>query len=95
MIHSFADEMTEAIFNGIYTHEIRKQFSSNLVKSAEYKLDLLNAADSLECLQMIPSIRSEAGVRDAHGKYSIPINPEWRLAFGWNDGPEDVEIKSC
>jgi plasmid maintenance system killer protein len=94
VIKSFADETTQAIYDGIHTHGIRKAFSSGLVKTAERKLDLLNCADSLENLHKIPSMKGEGGVRDAHGKYSIPIDREVRLAFGWNDGPENVEIKS-
>jgi proteic killer suppression protein len=94
MIKSFSDKTTESIFNGIYTHRVRIQFPGMLVKEAQRKLDLLNSAESLESLQMIPSIKGEAAVRDAHGKYSIPIDRERRLAFGWNDGPEHVEIKS-
>ncbi len=93
MIKSFSDKSTEAIFHGIYTHGVRKSFSSALVKAAERKLDLLNSIDSFDHLKTIPSIRAEAA-RDAHGKYSIPIDREWRLVFGWNDGPENVEIKN-
>lgn len=93
MIKSFSSKTTEAIFNGIYTHGVRKEFSSGMVKAAQRKLDLLNSAQSLESLRLIPSLKGEA-VRDAHGKYSIPIFEEWRLAFGWNEGPENVEIKS-
>lgn len=94
MIQSFDDAVAEEIFHGIYSHAVRKKFSSHLVSEVERKLDLLNASESLESLRAIPSIKAEAGVRDAHGKYSIPIDPNWRLAFGWNSGPEHVEIKS-
>jgi len=94
MIKSFADEMTEDVFHGIYTHGIRKKFTSELIKKAEVKLDLLNCAENLESLRQIPSIKAEAAVRDAHGKYSIPIDQEWRLTFGWNDGAEKVELKN-
>lgn len=93
MIKSFSDRRAEAIFHGIYGHAIRKEFTSHLVKTAERKLDLLNCADTLDTLKTIPSIHAEVA-RDAHGKYSIPIDREWRLVFGWNDGPEHVEIKS-
>jgi proteic killer suppression protein len=93
VIQSFTDKITEALFHGIHTHAIRKQLSSNQVKSAEYKLDLLNAAETLESLETIPSLQGEAGVRDAHGKYSIPITQDWRLAFTWSGGPGDVELK--
>lgn len=94
VIKSFADKMTENIFNGIHTHEIRKDLSSGLVKAAERRLDLLNCADGLESLHKLPSMKGEGGVRDGHGKYSIPISTEWRLVFGWNDGAENVELKS-
>ena len=94
VIKSFADKTTENLFHGIHTHAIHKEFSSDLEKEAERKLDLLNGADSLESLRKIPSMKGEGGVRDAHGKYSIPINTVWRLSFGWNDGVENVEIKS-
>jgi plasmid maintenance system killer protein len=93
MIKSFADEATEAIFNGLHTHGIRKAFSSNQVKNVERKLDMLNCTETLEVLHTIPSMQGEGGVRDAHGKYSIPIDSQWRLAFAWNNGPENVEIK--
>jgi plasmid maintenance system killer protein len=93
MILSFADELTEMLFHGIYTHAVRKAFSSSQVKAIEHKLDLLNSVETLETLQTIPSLQTEV-VRDAHGKYSIPITTEWRLAFDWNGNPQAVEIKS-
>jgi toxin HigB-1 len=95
VIKSFADKMTENLFHGIHTHAIHKGFSSDLRKAVEHRLDLLNGADSLEGLRKIPSMKGEAAVRAAHGKYSIPINEHWSIAFGWNDGPENVEIKSA
>jgi plasmid maintenance system killer protein len=94
MIKSFADSTTEDVFHVIHTHDIRKKMSSELVKKAEMRLDLLNSADSMEALHKIPSIKAEAPVRDAHGKYSIPIDQQWRVAFVWNDGPEKVEMKN-
>lgn len=93
MIRSFADKTTEDIFHGLHTHGVRKEFSSDLVKAAERKLDLLNCAEDLESLRWIPSCQGQAAVKDAHGKYSIPIVGDWRLAFVWNKGAEKVEIK--
>ncbi len=92
MIKSFADKTTEEIFHGIHTHAIRKKFTAILIKAAERKLDILNSADSMESLCLVPANKPDV-VRDAKGKYSIPIQDEWRLAFRWNEGPEDVEIK--
>lgn len=93
MIQSFADELSEDLFHGIYSHAVRKAMTSDQVKTAERRLDLINCADSLDSLKLIPSIQKEGPVRDAHGKYSIPLDEQWRLVFGWNDGPEKVEIK--
>lgn len=93
MLKSFANEETEAVFHGIHTHAIRKLLPSHLVKTAERKLDILNCAESLENLALLPTLKPEI-VRDAHGKYSIPIEGTWRIAFRWNDGPSDIEIKS-
>jgi plasmid maintenance system killer protein len=93
MIKSFANEITEEVFHGVHTHAVRKKFAALVLKSAERKLDMLNSAESWESLCKVPTHQSDA-VRDAKGKYSIPIQGEWRLAFRWNEGPEDVEIKS-
>lgn len=93
MIRSFATKETEDVFHGLHTHGIRKNFPTHLVKLAEERLDLLNGADSYESLCLIPSIKSDI-VRDAHGKYSIPIQDNCRLCFRWEkEGPSDVEIK--
>lgn len=94
MIESFADKTTEKIFHGIHTHGVRIGFTSGELKACVRMLDVLNSADSLDSLRQIPRIKEEASVRDAHGKYSIPVTKEHRIAFGWNSGPENVEIKS-
>lgn len=94
MIQSFADEWSEELFHGIHTHHERKTFSSDVVKEAQRMFDILNAADNMEFLKLIPSIHAEAAVRDAKDKYSIPVNAEWRIAFRWRgEHAEDVEIK--
>ncbi|MBX3718959.1 MAG: hypothetical protein KF898_04870 [Parachlamydiales bacterium] len=94
MIHSFANKETEDVFHGVHTHGIRKNLPVTILKMAEERLDLLNGTDSYDSLCLVPSIKSDL-VRDAHGKYSIPIQDNWRLCFRWNkEGPSDVEIKS-
>lgn len=94
MLMSFANTETKEAFDGIYSHAIRKQLPTELRKKIERRLDLLNCADNIASLAALPSMRDEACVRDAHGKYSIPIEGTIRLAFRWeHDGPADVEIK--
>jgi len=94
MIKSFANEITERIFQGIHTHTIRKEFPQGVIRQAERRLDILNSVQDLESLTLIPSMKAEAAVRDSHGKYSIPLMEGWRIAFRWNhENAEDVEIK--
>lgn len=95
MIHSFADQESRELFEGIRGHALHKKFTGPVLKIMERRLDLLNCAENLEELRHVPALQGEASVRDAHGKYSIPLLGNWRIAFKWNkDGPEDVEIKS-
>ncbi|MBS0615905.1 MAG: type II toxin-antitoxin system RelE/ParE family toxin [Verrucomicrobia bacterium] len=94
MINSFADAMTEEIFEGIYTHAIRKKFSSSIVKMAERKLDLLNSVETFETLEAIPSHRGGGLKRDVQDFYSIPLTGNFRLCFRWNgNNAEDVAIR--
>lgn len=94
MMQSFANKESEDAFHGIHSHAIRKAFPSHLLKKIEMRMDLLHCVESLESLYMLPQMRKEGAVRDAHGKYSIPIEGEIRIAFRWEKaGPADVEIK--
>ncbi len=94
LITSFADELTEEVYNGVHSHAARKKLQGYIAQAAQRKLDLLNCAESLEMLKLIPSHRPDSPARDSHDKYSIPIEENMRLAFRWNDGnAEDVEIK--
>ncbi len=54
---------------------------------------MLDAAEVLADLRVPPGNRLEKLVGDRAGQYSIRINQQWRICFGWTDaGPEDVEI---
>ena len=95
MIKSFANEVSEEIYHGINTHTIRKLLPSHLVKVAQRKMDILNCTDSESLASCFPDEKGEAGARDAHGKYSIPIEGNWRIAFHWDqDNAINVEVKS-
>lgn len=57
------------------------------------KLEMLNAAVSLNGLQVPPGNRLEALKGDRKGQYSIRIDSQWRICFRWIDGDIfDVEI---
>jgi len=64
-------------------------------RQAERRLDILEAATSLQDLRALPSNRLEALKGDRKGQYSIRINLQWRVCFEWPQGargPSNVEI---
>ena len=57
------------------------------------KLQLLNAAGSLDFLRVPPGNRLEALRGDRAGQHSIRINDQWRVCFIWANGnARNVEI---
>ncbi len=88
MIRSFKDRRTERLFDGDRVFEFQ-----GFARQAEKRLRLLDAADSLRALRMLPSNRFEALKGDRAGQYSIRINRQWRICFEWrDDGAWLVEI---
>jgi proteic killer suppression protein len=93
MILSFADEGTEDIYNGINSRTAVKTLPTNLCDVARRKLDLLDAATTLDALRVPPRNRLEALHADRKGFHSIRINSQYRVVFRWVEGgAEDVEI---
>ena len=90
MIRSFANEDTEAIFEGRSV----SGFPARIQDGALMKLQLLNAAMTLDDLAAVPSNKlSLLDEGDRAGKYCICINEHGRICFRWDDGNAyDVEI---
>jgi len=68
---------------------------SGFARSAQLKLDRLEAAVSVRDLASLPGNRFETLSGDRRGQYSIRINDQWRICFEWPDGsigPVNVEI---
>lgn len=87
-IQSFADQQTEELFS---TGKSRR--FANIKSVAERKLQMLDAAATLEFLRSPPGNRLEALAGDRAGQHSIRINDQWRVCFIWTDqGPTSVEI---
>jgi proteic killer suppression protein len=89
MIKSFQDRETERVF--------RRQFSRRLPqdiqRNARRKLELLDAAETLEDVHTPPANRLEKLSGDREGQHSIRINDQWRICFTWRDGDAyNVEI---
>ena len=88
MIQSFRDAATRRFYDG----ERVKAFEQ-IREQAERKLDMLNAAATLDDLRSPPGNRLEALKGDRAGQHSIRINDQFRLCFEWTDqGPANVEI---
>jgi proteic killer suppression protein len=88
MIQSFKSKKTKQLFEG----KRIAQFQS-FDRQAQKRLRVLDAADTLEALRMLPSNRLKALEGSRKGQYSIRINDQWRICFEWGDaGPENVEI---
>jgi toxin HigB-1 len=88
-IRSFADKRTKQFFTDDECLAKWQAFRD----VAARKLDLLDAATSLNDLRSPPGNRLEALKGDRNGQHSIRVNDQWRICFRWTtDGPEDVEF---
>ncbi len=88
MIKSFKCRDTERLFNDIEVVRFRA-----ISRIARRKLELLNAAVSLQSLRVPPGNRLEQLKGNRKGQFSIRINDQWRICFKWQGGDAfDVEI---
>ena len=89
MIKSFKCKETEKIYNRLFSQRL----PHDMQKIAINKLWILDAATSLEDLQVPPSNRLESLKGNRKGQHSIRINQQWRICFKWHDGNSyNVEI---
>jgi len=82
MIRSFRDRLTRMVFERIYV----KTISPDLQRAALRKLEILNAALTLDDLRIPPGNRLEKLSGDREGQHSIRINEQYRVCFQWKNG---------
>ena len=88
MIRSFKDRQTRRFFEGR-----RIAAFEGFADQAERRLILLDNAERLLDLAVLPGNRLETLRGERTGQFSIRINAQWRICFRWaEDGPYDVEI---
>ncbi len=90
MILGYRDKRTQAFADGKFVREFQ-----GFDRQAWKRLEILDAATSLDELRALPSNRLEALRGDRSGQYSIRINMQWRICFEWPQGatgPSNVEI---
>lgn len=90
MIQSYRDRRTKQFADGEFVRPFQ-----GFARQGWKRLDILNAATSLNDLSALPSNRLEALRGDRAGQYSIRVNQQWRICFEWPanaPGPSNVEI---
>ncbi len=92
MIRRFGDAQTEDLYHGRRTARFRR-LAPELRKAALRKLDMIEAAVSLDDLRVPPGNRLEPLAGDRAGQHSIRVNDQWRIVFRWvDDAAEDVTL---
>ena len=89
MIRGYKDKRTEMFANGAFVPAFQ-----GFEQQAAKRLSILNAAESMDTLSMLPSNHLEKLKGDRSAQHSIRINRQWRVCFVWVEGhgPTDVEI---
>jgi len=90
MILSYRDKRSRAFADGAFVREFQ-----GFDRQAWKRLEILDAANSLDDLRAFQGNRLEALRGDRRGQYSIRINAQWRICFEWPQGaagPSEVEI---
>lgn len=90
MIKGFRDKKTKAFADGRFVRDFQ-----GIKQQAEKRLEILDAATSVEDLRALRSNRLEVLRGRRKGQYSIRINDQYRICFEWpkdTDGPDNVEI---
>lgn len=89
MIRSFRCKETEKLFGRVFSRKL----PHDVQKVARRKLEILDAAETLEDLRIPPANRLEKLHGKRAGQHSIRINDQWRLCFVWRESNAyDVEI---
>jgi proteic killer suppression protein len=90
MILSYRDRRTAAFTEGRFVREFQ-----GFARQAYRRLEILEAAASLDELRALRSNRLEALKGNRTGTFSIRINDQWRICFEWprgDSGPSNVEL---
>jgi proteic killer suppression protein len=89
VLQSFGDKDTERVWRRIAI----RRFRGDLQRITLRKLAILDAAETIADLRILPGNRLEKLSGDRAGQYSIRINDQWRICFRWTKaGPEEVTI---
>ena len=92
-IANFRDRATQDLNDGRASKAARSRLPTSLHAKARVKLARLHAAESLLDLASLPGNHFEKLRGDRVGRYSIRINDQFRICFGWSDNcAVEVEV---
>jgi len=92
MIASFGNRITSDLYHGISSSRVRR-LPNQVIEAEIYKLDVINAALSIDDLRSPLGNRLERLKGDLKGFHSIRINSQWRIIFRWeSSNAHDVKI---
>jgi proteic killer suppression protein len=80
MIKNFKCKDTEKLYNDLDVKRFR-----NISRTTRIRLEVLNAAVSLNSLRIPPGNRLEQLKGKRKGQHSIRINDQWRIFFVWKE----------
>lgn len=86
-IRSFADRDTEIVW---LDRRVRR--FQRIQAQAKRRLNILNAAATLDDLRNNPGARLHRLRGDRAGQWAIAVNEQYRIVFDWNDGPTNVKL---
>jgi toxin HigB-1 len=93
VIRTFADLVSDDLFNGVDSRRARAACPSNLWPVVRRKLTQLNRVRDLCELAIPPDNRLERLAGGRKGQHSVRINQQYRVCFRWEDGyADEVEI---
>ena len=89
MIKTFKDREAERLFHLQRSAKLPTEIQRVVIR----KLWMIDAAHSVQDLRAPPANRLEKLEGNRKGQYSIRINDQYRICFGWTEyGPAHVEI---
>jgi toxin HigB-1 len=89
VIKSFRDAETEKVWRRTFS----RRLPGDVQRVAKRKLDLIEAAGTLDDLRVPPGNRLEALAGSRKGRHSVHINDQWRICFRW-EGGDAYEVES-
>lgn len=85
MISSFGDKATADLYHGADSREARR-IPRDIWSVVRRKLDMINAAKTIEDLRIPPNNKLHALKKELVGKWAIRVNDQFRVVFRFANG---------